>query len=51
MRRAGDEAPAEGLKMARELIEAVREKVSGICVMSSLSRFDVAAELVAGLRG
>jgi len=51
MRRAGDEAPAEGLKMARELIEAVREKVSGVCVMSSLSRFDVAAELVAGLRG
>ena len=51
MRRAGDEAPAEGLKMARELIEAVRDKVSGICVMSSLSRFDVAAELVAGLRG
>jgi len=51
MRRAGDEAPAEGLKMARELIEAVRAKVSGICVMSSLSRFDVAAELVARLRG
>ena len=51
MRRAGDEAPTEGLKMARELIEAVRDKVSGICVMSSLSRFDVAAELVAGLRG
>jgi len=50
MRRAGDEAPAEGLKMARELIEAVRDKVSGICVMSSLSRFDVAAELVAWLR-
>ena len=51
MRRAGDEAPTEGLKMARELIEAVRDKVSGICVMSSLSRFDVAAELVAWLRG
>ena len=51
MRRAGDEAPTEGLRMARELIEAVREKVSGVCVMSSLSRFDVAAELVAGLRG
>ena len=51
MRRAGDEAPAEGLKMARELIEAVRDKVSGFCVMSSLSRFDVAAELVAWLRG
>ena len=50
IRRAGDEAPAEGLKMARELIEAVRDKVSGICVMSSLSRFDVAAELVAWLR-
>jgi homocysteine S-methyltransferase len=50
MRQAGDEAPTEGLKMARELIEAVRDKVSGICVMSSLSRFDVAAELVAWLR-
>jgi 5,10-methylenetetrahydrofolate reductase len=51
MRRAGDEVPAEGLKMARELIEAVRDKVSGICVMSSLGRFDVAADLVAWLRG
>jgi homocysteine S-methyltransferase len=50
MRRAGDEGPAEGLKIVRELIEAVREKVSGVCVMSSLSRFDVAAELVAWLR-
>jgi homocysteine S-methyltransferase len=50
MRGAGDEAPAEGLKMARELIEAVRDKVSGICIMSSLGRFDVAAELVTGLR-
>lgn len=43
MRRAGDEGPAEGLKMTREIIEAVRDKVSGICVMSSLGRFDVAA--------
>ena len=51
IRRAGDEGPAEGLKIVREVIEAVRDRVSGVCVMSSLGRFDVAAELVAWLRG
>jgi 5,10-methylenetetrahydrofolate reductase len=49
MRRAGDEGPAEGLKIVREVVEAVRDKVSGICVMSSLGRFDVAAELAASI--
>jgi len=49
MRLAGDNGTAEGLRIARELIEAVREKVSGVCIMPSLGRFDVAAELVTWL--
>lgn len=50
MRLAGDKGLAEGLKITRELLEQVRHKVAGVCVMPSFNRFDVAAELVASIR-
>ena len=50
MRQAGDNGLAEGLRMARELLEQVRDKVQGVCVMPSFNRYEVAAELVGWLR-
>jgi 5,10-methylenetetrahydrofolate reductase len=49
MRKAGDGGLAEGMAIARELLEGVRDKVAGVCLMPSFGRFDVAAELVASI--
>jgi homocysteine S-methyltransferase len=49
MRLAGENGLAEGMAIARELLEQVRDKVSGVCLMPSFGRFDVAAELAASI--
>jgi homocysteine S-methyltransferase len=51
MRRAGDKGLAEGVKLTQELLEQVRDKVQGVCIMPSFNRFEVAAEIVGWLRG
>ena len=50
MRLAGENGLAEGMSIARELLERVRDKVSGVCLMPSFGRFDVAAELAASIQ-
>jgi homocysteine S-methyltransferase len=49
MRAAGDRGLAEGMKIARDFLDSVRDRVSGVCLMPSFGRFDVAAELVTSI--
>jgi methionine synthase I (cobalamin-dependent)/5,10-methylenetetrahydrofolate reductase len=51
MRLAGEDGLAEGMKIATEILEQVRDKVAGVCIMPSFGRFDVAAELAASIKG
>jgi methionine synthase / methylenetetrahydrofolate reductase (NADH) len=55
MRRAGASASGEGVRLARDLVAAVRESgaAAGAYVMPQLGRFDLAAEVVetAAVRG
>jgi len=46
MRRAGDRGAEEGLLMAEELVEQARTLVSGIYIITSYGRYDIAASLV-----
>jgi methionine synthase I (cobalamin-dependent)/5,10-methylenetetrahydrofolate reductase len=50
MRLAGEDGLAEGLKIAAEILEQVRDKVAGVCIMPSFGRFDVAGELAASIK-
>ena len=50
MRLAGENGLAEGMSIARELLDQVRDKVAGVCLMPSFGRFDVAAELAASIK-
>ncbi len=50
MRLAGEKGLAEGMAIARELLQQVRGKVEGVCLMPSFGRFDVAAELAASIQ-
>ncbi len=44
--RAGEDAPAEGLRIAIELIEAMLSWARGIYLMPAFNRFDLAAEII-----
>lgn len=44
---AGEDAPAEGVRIAQELLAAVRPLVAGAYVIPSLGRYHLAAEVVA----
>ena len=50
MRKAGSGAPArkEGVAIAREMLEAVHDKVAGAYVMPPLERYELALEVVDG---
>jgi len=50
LRRAGDNALAEGVAIARELVEAARGRVQGVYVVPSFNRFDVVADLVESVK-
>lgn len=47
---AGDAAPKEGVRIALELIEQMRPWASGIYLMPQFNRYDLAAEIVEGVR-
>jgi homocysteine S-methyltransferase len=49
MRHAGDEAE-EGLQIARETYEALRDRVQGLYIVPAFDRFTVAAHLAAEIR-
>ena len=46
MRRAGPDGRREGVKMAQELLEALRPHVQGVYLMPSFGRYEVAAEVL-----
>jgi homocysteine S-methyltransferase len=51
MRRAGDiNGPKEGQAMARDLLALCREKAAGAYLVPSFGRYDIVAELVAGVQ-
>jgi homocysteine S-methyltransferase len=43
---AGENAPAEGIKIAIELVEQMRPYIQGIYLMPPFNRFDYAAEII-----
>jgi homocysteine S-methyltransferase len=46
METAGDRAPQEGIRIAIELIEQIKEWAQGIYLMPPFSRYDLAAQLI-----
>jgi len=51
MRKAGDsDGPREGQAMARDLIALCREKAAGVYLVPSFGRYDIVAELIAGVK-
>ncbi|MCD6030173.1 MAG: 5-methyltetrahydrofolate S-homocysteine methyltransferase [Thermomicrobiales bacterium] len=46
MRRAGPDGRREGVKMAQELLDALRPHVQGVYLMPSFGRYEVAAEVL-----
>lgn len=47
---AGEKAPQEGVRIAVELVEAVRPWVQGAYIMPAFNRYDLAAEVIDGVR-
>jgi methionine synthase / methylenetetrahydrofolate reductase(NADPH) len=50
LRKAGERAGAEGLRMAIDLVAALRDVTAGIYVMPQFHRFDLAADVVEAAR-
>ena len=50
IRQAGERAPQAGVEIALELVEQVRPWASGIYLMPQFSRYDLAAEIVEGVK-
>jgi methionine synthase I (cobalamin-dependent)/5,10-methylenetetrahydrofolate reductase len=50
LRSAGENAPYEGVRMALELIEQMREWASGVYLMPAFNRFDLIAEIIEGAK-
>lgn len=46
IRRAGPDAPAEGVRLAQTLVESLLETSQGIYLMPAFHRFDLAAEVI-----
>ncbi len=44
--QAGDKAPREGVRIAQELVAAIRPWAAGIYIMPQFQRYDLAAEIV-----
>lgn len=51
MQTAGDRAREEGVRIARQLLEALREEIQGVYLMPPFSRYDMAAEIIEAVRG
>ena len=50
MRRAGNNAPMEGIRIALELIDGLKPWTSGMYLMPAFGRYDLAAEIIEGCR-
>ncbi len=46
LKSAGEDAPREGVKLAIELIQAMRPHAEGVYIMPAFSRYDLAAEII-----
>jgi homocysteine S-methyltransferase len=46
MRKAGDKSAKEGIKIAVELIEAMKAELQGVYLMPAFNRFDYVAEII-----
>jgi methionine synthase / methylenetetrahydrofolate reductase(NADPH) len=49
MRQAGEGGPAEGVRIALQIIEKIKPWASGVYIMPAFNRFDIAAELIDGI--
>jgi homocysteine S-methyltransferase len=50
LQEAGEAAPQAGVRVALELIEAMRPWASGVYLMPAFNRYDLAAEIIEGAR-
>lgn len=50
MRRAGENGPEEGVRMARELLAELQGLVQGVYMMPAFNRFDLVAEVIESVR-
>jgi 5,10-methylenetetrahydrofolate reductase len=50
LRRAGDDGPREGVRMARELLVELGDLVQGVYLMPAFNRFDLVAEIIEVVR-
>ncbi len=50
IRQAGEAAPREGIQIALELVEQMRSWAAGIYIMPQFNRYDLAAEIIEGVR-
>jgi len=50
LKAAGDRAPQEGVQIALKLVEQMKPWASGIYLMPAFNRFDLAAEIVEGVK-
>jgi 5,10-methylenetetrahydrofolate reductase len=50
MRRAGEDGPREGVRMACELLVELSDLVRGAYLMPAFNRFDLIAEIIEGTR-
>jgi homocysteine S-methyltransferase len=46
IRRAGTEAPEEGVRLAQDLVESLMDVAQGIYLMPAFHRYDLAAEII-----
>ena len=47
---AGENAPQEGVRIAAELVEAIKPWGQGIYIMPAFSRYDLAAEIIEAIQ-
>ena len=47
---AGDDAPAEGVKIAQEILRSVKDKVQGAYIIPALGKYHLAAEVIDAVR-
>jgi homocysteine S-methyltransferase len=50
LQAAGEDAPKEGVRIAIELIEQMKEWAQGVYLMPAFSRYDLAAEVIEGCK-
>jgi homocysteine S-methyltransferase len=50
VRRAGEDGPQEGVRMARELLAELCDLVQGVYLMPAFNRFDLVAEVIESIR-